>query len=128
MTAYIITGLVSFIIGAGGVAIIDRTSNKSEPVVIAPQATEEALTKPDALVDVCSGGFIEEHGVLTCTLRTCLVAGSGPGTTISPSCDSLLNIIGSTEAWDRCEESALYDGVVDPDKSEECRRFIKERK
>ena len=111
MTTFLIIGILSFLAGGASVEVIHSAADKGAPVAPViieqkPIESGEALTRADALTDVCSASFISENGELTCTLRTCLAA--SPDARISPICAEAVNAATSIATFKACV--ALGDG------------------
>lgn len=109
MAGYIITALVSLIVGSGATIALSRpkqpeTEIKPEQVAVEQQEVIKQLTNTDLLEIPCSQEYILENGDLLCREMFCRMMTRGVDSeTSGAECEQISNISNSKSIIKHCE-------------------------
>ena len=109
-TAYIVTSILSLVIGSGATFIImDRKKEEPqqiEAVAVEQQEVIKQLTDTDLLLIPCSGEYIAENGDLLCREMHCRMMTRGiDSETAGQECEQISNIANSRLIINHCESN-----------------------
>lgn len=120
MTWYVVVGVVSLLVGAGGTIAL---TPKPEPVVVVPnEKVPEQLSNLDIVMPVCTTEFIQQNGDGLCREMFCFAqSNSTVGAAGEKGCDAISNINNTRVILSTC---AALEGAA----RAECFQTFRERK
>ena len=127
MIEIVIAGVVGLLLGVGGVVVVQNTTKKNDPVVVAVGGDEVAkgqtevqkqLTKLDLVKDICAPDFIvtQAQGDLLCREMFCRMQQRGiDAQTSQGDCSEIANISNTKSIQNACKDSKGddFDSCVD---------------
>jgi hypothetical protein len=122
MVWYIVTGVVSLLVGVGGTLAV-KPKPAPEPVVVVPnEKVQEQLSNLDIVKEPCSAAYIEKNGDGLCREMFCFAqSNSTVGAAGEKGCDAISNINNTKVILATC-------GTLEGATRAECFQVFRERK